>query len=66
MTILLIRLDEAPVDELFGGEGLDDAKPPEGLLDLANELTPLVLCLEAGALEALAHTPHDEARQRQY
>ena len=59
----------APLEALghvaLGAEGLDDTQPAEGLLDLADELAPQRLRLEAIALEALAHTPHNEARQWQ-
>ena len=65
LAVLLVGVTEALIDELLRGEGLDDTQPAECLLDLTDELPPLVLRLEAGALERLPYAPHDEARDGQ-
>ena len=51
LAVLLVGVTEALVDELLRGEGLDDTQPAKRLFDLTDELPPLVLRLEAGALE---------------
>ena len=51
LAVLLVGVTEALVDELLRGEGLDDTQPAERLFNLTDKLPPLVLRLEAGALE---------------
>ena len=65
LAVLLVGVTEALINELLCGEGLDDTQPAERLLDLTDELPPLVLRLEAGALERLPYASHDEARDGQ-
>ena len=65
LAILLVGVTETLINELFRGEGLDDTQPAERLLNLTDELPPLVLRLEAGALERLPYASHDEARDGQ-
>ena len=60
----LVLCIKASVHLLFGIESLYDTQSAKCLFDSGKYSAPLLLCLEAFALKALAHLAHDQAGQR--